>query len=205
MISPAAQVRHRVMAWGRSLWRMARQWGAAIVVVFARRLGHRREDQQTIRARCASGLSGTAMGQRPAGVFRVCKAEEARLCAAHGDGFMLCKQGLALCDTLRKLRPVCREAVCHRRVFRPHRKAALRLRILERNTTHHTCINLYVRHEKTTGAKGSFCRASLLLGPAGMAGGDALGGVCLWACWRLGQTFEKGRGAGNVQIGRAHV
>jgi hypothetical protein len=46
MISPAAQVRHRVMAWGRSLWRMARQWGAAIVVVFARRLGHRREDQR---------------------------------------------------------------------------------------------------------------------------------------------------------------
>jgi len=50
MISPAAYILARVMASGLALWRMIRQWVAAIVVWFARRLGHRREDQQASRA-----------------------------------------------------------------------------------------------------------------------------------------------------------
>jgi len=60
MISPAAYILARVMASGLALWRMIRQWVAAIVVWFARRLGHRREDQQASRASCAPGLGGLA-------------------------------------------------------------------------------------------------------------------------------------------------
>jgi len=113
--------------------------------------------------------------------------------AAQMDGLMLRNGSFALCQglivlcgvrkgQLREMRPMCREASGHRKVFRPRRKAALRLRFRERNTTHHTCINLYVRPEKTTGAKGRFYRASLLLGPAIMAGGDALGWTRLRTC-----------------------
>ena len=189
MISPAAR------GPGCAQRRKARQWGAAIVVVFARRgiwlcwgHGRLREDRQTWRVHRAPGMSGKAgCAIRASGVFRVCKAREAPRIAARGDGMMLHRNAthcfrIGNLGLFSGMRPNCREAIGHRQVFRPRRKAALRLRILGRNTTHHTCINLYVRPENTTGAKGRFYRASLLLGPAIMVGGDALGWTRLRTC-----------------------
>lgn len=159
-------------------------------------------------------MSGKAIGAiRAAGVFRVCKAREAPRNAARGDGMLLHQSGARRSPNgnrglLFEMRPICREAFGHRQVFRPRRKAALRLRILGRNTTHHTCINLYVRPENTTGAKGRFYRASLLLGPVGTAGGDAFGRfvalpVGLWGLLACRANLVKKAGARGIDCPRS--